>query len=358
MLDHKNKAMEYLARGEKEKALEAFALCIASKPDDFDALHLSGVLSFELGHEARGLALMETALKQGTSPYIFNNYGNMLLHVGRQREAEQCYAQALELSPDYAEAHSNYGNVLLHRQLFAAAINAYDHALTLKPDLADAWANRANAHYQLKNYNSALVDLKQAFLLNANNANYHCVYADVCMDLQQYEEAQQLLLAALQINPNSYPALTGFGRLQMRMGQHEKAVQSFLAAIALDPLNSATYKSCAIACYHLGDVDSSQNMMREALKLASENPELRWLDCFMHIPARIENAEEGLAVRHQFRERLDRFQRLPDRAALPAECIGNVGPFYLLYHGVNDNEVYEQYGAVCTELLPGKCRHL
>ena len=43
---------------------------------------------------------------------VFSNYGVILKNLGKLKEAEISYRKAIELKPDFAEAHSNLGNIL------------------------------------------------------------------------------------------------------------------------------------------------------------------------------------------------------------------------------------------------------
>ena len=52
-----------------------------------------------------------------------------------------CYRRALELKPDYAEAHNNLGIALKEQGNLDEAIACYRRALELKPDYAEAHSN-------------------------------------------------------------------------------------------------------------------------------------------------------------------------------------------------------------------------
>ena len=60
---------------------------------------------------------------------------------GKLDEAVACYRRALELKPDFAEAHSNLGNALKDQGKLDEAIACYRRALELKPDYAEAHSN-------------------------------------------------------------------------------------------------------------------------------------------------------------------------------------------------------------------------
>jgi Flp pilus assembly protein TadD len=58
-------------------------------------------------------------------------------------EAIAHYQAALQIKPDYAEAHNNLGNALLQKGRVDEAITHYQAALQIKPDYAEAQNNLA-----------------------------------------------------------------------------------------------------------------------------------------------------------------------------------------------------------------------
>ena len=67
--------------------------------------------------------------------------GNALQANGDLDAALGSYKRALELKPDYAEAHNNMGNVFTKMGEADAAIKSYERAIEIKPDYADAYHN-------------------------------------------------------------------------------------------------------------------------------------------------------------------------------------------------------------------------
>ena len=64
--------------------------------------------------------------------------GLALEEVGRVQEAIGLYKQALQLTPDFAEAHNSLGGVLVRMGSVPEAIGHYEQALRNKPDYAEA----------------------------------------------------------------------------------------------------------------------------------------------------------------------------------------------------------------------------
>ena len=60
------------------------------------------------------------------------------------------FEAALEIQPDWAEAHNNLGIALASQGRLAAALTHFERAVDLKPTLADARVNRDQARAALK----------------------------------------------------------------------------------------------------------------------------------------------------------------------------------------------------------------
>ena len=71
---------------------------------------------------------------------VFSNYGIILRDLGKLQEAEISLRKAIEIKPDYAEAHSNLGTVLKDLGNFSDAINHFKQAIKLNDKLSIAKA--------------------------------------------------------------------------------------------------------------------------------------------------------------------------------------------------------------------------
>src|SRR5215510_4630661 len=121
---------------------DAKRLCesaLLQRPDDFDFLHLLGVIACHEGQYSRGLELITRAVS--INPGVaeaHNDRGNALLSLQRSDEAVASFDTAIELKPTLALAHNNRGNALRALQRFAEALLSYDKAIALKQDYAIA----------------------------------------------------------------------------------------------------------------------------------------------------------------------------------------------------------------------------
>ena len=72
-------------------------------------------------------------------PNVFSNYGAILKDLGKLKEAELSYRKAIEIKPDFAEAHFNLGNILKEFGKSRDAELSYRKAIEIKPDFAEAY---------------------------------------------------------------------------------------------------------------------------------------------------------------------------------------------------------------------------
>ena len=121
---------------------------------------------------------------------VFSNYGAILKNHGKLKEAELSQRKAIEIKPDYADAHLNLGNILKDLGKLKEAELSQRQAIKLKPDYAEA-------HSNLGNILSTLGEIDEAVL--------------------NYERS-------LSIKPNMPGALVGLGKSLLIKGQYVKGL--------------------------------------------------------------------------------------------------------------------------------------
>jgi len=81
--------------------------------------------------------------------------------------------RALEIKPDFAEAHSNLGNVLKDLGQFDDAMVSYHRALKIKPDLAEVHGNLGHALKDIGQLDGAEASYRQALAIKPDYAEAH-----------------------------------------------------------------------------------------------------------------------------------------------------------------------------------------
>jgi protein O-GlcNAc transferase len=133
-------------RGDFSAGLRRIEQALRVRPDSVDALVNRGRMQIELGDEAGALVAFGKALALNSRSR--RAHSGMSRALRRQRRFAQALAHcstAIEIAPDYADAWSNRGGILFDLNRLDEALASYDRALAIKPDGAAAWFGRANA---------------------------------------------------------------------------------------------------------------------------------------------------------------------------------------------------------------------
>ena len=77
------------------------------------------------------------------------NLGTVLYNQGRRPDARACFERALELAPDHLEAHFNLANVLEEDDRDESALRHFKEAVRIDPFFADAQLNLALLYEKL-----------------------------------------------------------------------------------------------------------------------------------------------------------------------------------------------------------------
>jgi tetratricopeptide (TPR) repeat protein len=237
-----------------------------------------------------GLSLYrDTVLHRPGNPWARNNYGLYLDRSGKPQEAVTQFLEALELRPDYPEAHINLGLALskIPGRLDGAVFH-YREAIRLKPDNPEAHTNLGNALASIPDKKGdAVAEYEEALRLNPDFADAHYDLGNVLATLKgrlpdavaQYREAVRLrpdfveahinlgnalsqvpgglgeavahLREAIRLRPDSPEAHDDLGRaLSGTPGGTTEAIAEFREALRLNPDDGQ-------ACYNLGNVLST-----------------------------------------------------------------------------------------------------
>ena len=210
-------------QGDLDKAERLCAGILEYRPEDFDALHLLGMLNFQRRRMVEALRFLVAALRANpSSSDAMSNLGLALHTAGRYDEAVSSYRSALQLVPDHPEILYNLGNACLELGRFAEALSSYDAALAGEPAHVGALVNRGNA------------------LLRLN---------EPVKALSSYDAA----LAAMPAHPQ---ILTNRGHTLRRLDRPVEALAEFEAAVAAAPEFAEAHFEAAMTHLTLGDFDA------------------------------------------------------------------------------------------------------
>jgi tetratricopeptide (TPR) repeat protein len=158
-------------------------------PQDFNALHLLGVLNAQRRQFANAAGFLAKAVAISPSPEALNNYGSVLTELGRAPEAIERLQQAIDAKPAYPEAHFNLGNALRKAAQMDQAISSYRQSLSLRPAYVEALQNLSDVLRETGQQQEAIDALRRAIALRADSAILQNNLGIALRDIGELDEA-------------------------------------------------------------------------------------------------------------------------------------------------------------------------
>jgi tetratricopeptide (TPR) repeat protein len=161
-------------------------------------------VSQQSGQDAQTLADAREAFDRGMSAY----------RNDRDEEAVESFRRAVELDPDFAEAHYRLGlayNATKQtdeaEKAFREAVKAFERRTKRDEKDSDAFYFLGICYEKLGEYDDAVKALKEAVKTSpSENDDKYYELAFSQYQLAQYDEAVRALNKALEVNPDNYPA--------------------------------------------------------------------------------------------------------------------------------------------------------
>lgn len=151
-----------LRAGYTLKALQRFREAFKRNPKGHDDAYMTGICYLKLKRYRGALKWLKTSNEMAPdNPRNHVGYGNALLGEKRYAEAEAEYAKALELDPNYADAHYNWAVSLAKQEDYGRAVRHCKQGLRINRDGFELLAQQAFCLRQMGAYDAALQAAKR-----------------------------------------------------------------------------------------------------------------------------------------------------------------------------------------------------
>jgi predicted O-linked N-acetylglucosamine transferase (SPINDLY family) len=127
-----------------DEAKKIYKDIIEIEKENFQAIHLLGVIFFQQKDYDQGIEFIEKSLQINNKNYsALNNLGNIFLELKKYPEAIEKYKKALNLNKNYTAAIYNLGNTYKAISEYKIALEYYYKAIISDPKFFDAYYDYA-----------------------------------------------------------------------------------------------------------------------------------------------------------------------------------------------------------------------
>ena len=252
-----DQALQSINRREMVAAETALERVLSERPDNADALQLTGALRRIQNRPGEAEDFYRRAIAAGPNlPQAHHNLGNLLNSQGRLAEAADCQREAIRLKPNYVEAHialgvalQNLGNAEEAEKAFRAGLRLQPNSLLLKQCLGAVLND-------LKRGAEAETVLRGALMQSTRDQRQTAALLhNLGVSLKQqhrHREALECFDRAQSLVPDLSAVDYNRGNVLQHLGFLDAAVDSYRAALARNPLDVKAHHDLNRLLYRLG----------------------------------------------------------------------------------------------------------
>lgn len=160
------RAVAHHVQGDLQTAVRHYLLVLIDDPGDLDAVHLLGVVSYQLETPHRAAKLLGRAVQANPAmPAFHSNFSLPLVDIGEYRQALRASKTALILDPGQGDAVVNHANALREFADFEAAERYGYRALAASPDLKSVYSGLAQVLYHQGRHEESRAMADRALIL-------------------------------------------------------------------------------------------------------------------------------------------------------------------------------------------------
>ena len=237
-------------KGETAAAQHIYRRLLTLDPQNFDALHMLGVIALQEGDFAEAVNLIDRAIaidpnNRAYAP-AYSNRGIALRKMGQPAAARDSFDRALALGANHADIHFNRGNALRDLGLHLEAIESFAKVTAIVPTHSDAYYHRGLSFSDVGLYQAAVDSFKEATRIQPDAPRFHNGLGIALSNMNRYEEAIDSFSKAIQLQPHHTAAYNNMGNALRALGRFEEALTFYDTVIEKDPgffgvhLNRAT----------------------------------------------------------------------------------------------------------------------
>ena len=261
-------ALAHHRGGRLREAEQLYRHVLQVAPEHPDALHLLGVLAYQVGRlePAADLIRRAVAVNPAQGEY-HSNLGNVLQAQGHIDQAVAAYRQAVTLSPRAAMAHNNLGVALQARGESQAAAESFRTAIAIEPGYAEAHNNLAIALQDLGDDAAAMAACRHAIALRPDYAEAHNNLGLLLQGAGQREHALAAFQRALALKADYPDALSNLGNLLIELRRPAEAETQYRRALDIAPESAGIYNNLGKALRTMSRREEALAAYRHALAL-------------------------------------------------------------------------------------------
>jgi two-component system chemotaxis response regulator CheY len=205
---------------------------------------------------------------------ILNLMGECHLALLAYEEAAACFAQALELNPQYLKSYLNLASVSKRQGNLAEARRLLEEACKLSPLNGERLFRLGEICLETGEQELARQYLHESLKRGPAIREVESLeIAEVFLQAGLPQVAEDLFARSIQDQPANVHLYDRLGNALRRQNKHQEALRCYQTALDLAPANEKIYFNLGLLYFDLGNKDKAIQAMQTALRLRPDFPE-------------------------------------------------------------------------------------
>jgi len=262
-------------QGQFQQALELTETLLSQSPPQPSLLNLAALCARPLGLVGKAEAYLRSAIE--IKPDYANAHGNLglvLRDAGQIDEAEAAFHMTLELAPNDLDTLINLGNLYRATQRPAQAESAFKKTLEMAPENVNALYNLGLLLSELDRLDEAEAAFRDSLKIQPDQADVYNDLGNVLMDRLRLDEAEQAYRKAIALWPGYADAYCNLGMLLLEAGKRDAAMAAFRRTLELAPGHPDALNSLANQLSLAGNIEQAEQAYRQVLATRPDSANL------------------------------------------------------------------------------------
>jgi len=207
------------------------------------------------------------------SPHACCVVGNCFSLQKEHDTALKFFQRAIQLSPDFAYAHTLSGHEYSANDDFEKAMASYRSAIRIDERHYNAWYGLGNIYYRQEKYDFAEHHLQKALEINPSSSPLYCYLGMALHANQKTLQALEKLSAAIEIDHKN--PLARFQKAQvlicMEPPQYDLALKELLQLVEMAPKEGSVYQMLGKVYKRLGHTSRALDCLNRAVDLSPKD---------------------------------------------------------------------------------------
>lgn len=186
------------------------------------------------------------------------------LNKGEFDKAAQHFEAAIEISPEFYQAHNNLGVASIKLDRVEDAEKHFSRAVEIEPENVVGLKNLAYIRMNLQRYQEAIDPLAKALRLDGNDAKAEMYLGEAYVMEKEEASAKKHFLKAILLNPQLAHAYYRLGFIFLNEKHYDEALKHFQGFLKLNPDKGKEEAQSMVA--------KLQEYFKKMLARASSNP--------------------------------------------------------------------------------------